>query len=576
MWRALPGEFVIEPQAGQLPPPGLLAPVLPVNVFDTQRELQRSLDFRFAAGATVRVNAVNFQGNPITQLPAAAAPACEIGLFLVVGGTIAAAPTATACFGAGSPPAPAVFRVPPGTDVVTKTAPFALAPLSTGANLVTVGSGDDVTTDLVFFRPEVGAPAEPTARPDVLTVRPGTSGTVNLLTNDTPSAPGEALSISIVSGPTQGQLDVGAGGSVTYTAAPNASGTDSVTYDAVDPWGNRSRNTLTITIQPWAQLGLTVTATPTPVAIGGLFEYVVTATNPSPTERARGMRLTFVMPPGAGMTGLTQQPPLSGCSFSPALGSGPSGTPAVTVNCSFPDLAPNGATTFKVQAWALPGSAGTSLSAAATLSSSDCLDVDPVATGSQCLAPVVGGPTVTSTTLVPEIVQVSPAAGTPLRVGDLVRQRFRVTNTGGIAAGSTRMVVTFPAELGVTALTQQPALCSRSFSPALGGTAAPTPAVTVSCSLGDLAPGGVRDLEIEARVLDVPVAPAAPVLLDVSSSDCPDTSPRAGVQCATTAGGPGVDRVNLTPAVRVDRVGGHVVRGRRRRTRRCHGHQHQA
>lgn len=512
--------------------------------------------YTVTSDATVRVNAVNFQGTPITQLPTGAPPACAIGLFLVTNGTIAAAPTATACFGAGSPPAGAVFRVPPGSYVVTKTAQFALAPLSTGASLVTVAAGDDVTTDLTFFRPEVGAPGEPTAAPDTLTVRPGTSGSVNLLTNDTPSAPGEALSISIVMGPAKGQLAVGDGGSITYTAAAGASGTDTVTYDSVDPWGNRSRSTLTVTIQPWAQLGLTVSATPTPVGVGGLFQYVVEVTNPSLTDTAHGVRLRLVLPAGAGMTSLDRQPPLSGCSFSPALSGGASGTPAVTVDCTLADLAPNAVATLAVSARALAGTAGTTLAAAATLVSSDCLDVDPAAAGSQCRAPVIGGPDVTSATLVAEVAQVSPASGTAVRVGDLTTLRFRVVNSGTIAARSVRMVVTFPAEMGMTGLTAMPPLSSCNFSPSLSSGAGGTPAVTVTCSLPDLPPGEAREIEVQARVLDVPVGPAAPVRLDVGSGDCMDTSARPGIQCATAAGGPGVERVSLTPAVRVERVAG--------------------
>ena len=60
-----------------------------VGVDGTQREVQVTLDFRFAAGATGRVNAVNFQGAPITQLPPGAPPACTIGLFLVTNSAIA-------------------------------------------------------------------------------------------------------------------------------------------------------------------------------------------------------------------------------------------------------------------------------------------------------------------------------------------------------------------------------------------------------------------------------------------------------------------------------------------------------
>jgi uncharacterized repeat protein (TIGR01451 family) len=677
-WRALPGFYVVEVAAGTALPAGLLAPVLPANVPETQSEQTLDLTFRTSQGGTVTVAPLNFQLAPIVQLPAVSPPACEIGLFLLVGGTQATAPTATACFGSGPNPAPAVMVVPAGTYVVTRTSAWNVPGLTTGSNLVTVGAGESVSTDLTLFDPSTAGDA-PTARDDSATARPGAGVTVAVLANDTDPT-GQPLTTEIVTPPAQGTASATGDGRIAYLASGTAVGTDTVRYAAVDPWGNRSEATLAVTIDPWAVLSVQLVTDPappiarnvrfdqvvtitntsaraassptvtvslpagtvydapvaapascsgispgsggtlvctlgtipasstttlriptrlvdrpaseqvtlgvvlaspdcadtdsttagsqcgsasttvavprTPVAVSvsssaasvapsGSFRYFVDVTNGGPVRA--DVDLVMDLPPEAGMVGLGPLPGPASCTFTPALAGGSAGTPDVTTRCRFP-LAAGATARFTVDAVALRVPATPALALVASASSLDCTPgTAPVA--EPCGPSVAGGPTVTAAALRATYAQTLPAPGTNVRVGDTVRFRAGIRNDGPIAARQPQVQIQLPPELGMVGISQQPGVpFSCSFSPALG--AQPTPRVLTSCGFQALAAGASVSFEIEARVLEVPVAPAAPVTVRVSSIDCADTSPSvAGVQCDTIAEGPGVVRTTLTPSV---------------------------
>ena len=242
VWRALPGFYVVEQQAGQLPPASLLAPVLPANVPDTQTAREVALDFRFGLGGTVAVAAVNFQFPPLRSLPAVTPPACEIGLFLVTGGTIATSPTATACFPAGTPPGQAVFRVPPGDYVVTQDRAVRDAAAHHGGELRhgRVRRRRDHRPDVL----RASSADVPTARPDAAATRPGVAVASPVLVNDSDPS-GEALTLEAdrCRSPRRGTASIVSGTVVysAYASPPRRSGPETdrgFTYEVADPWGN--------------------------------------------------------------------------------------------------------------------------------------------------------------------------------------------------------------------------------------------------------------------------------------------------------------------------------------------------
>jgi large repetitive protein len=88
----------------------------------------------------------------------------------------------------------------------------------------------------------------PTAVDDTLTVDEDTSGTVNVLANDS-DPDGDALSATIVTPPVGGSASI-SGGVVTYRPAANYNGSDAIGYRISDGHGNTATATVHVTITP--------------------------------------------------------------------------------------------------------------------------------------------------------------------------------------------------------------------------------------------------------------------------------------------------------------------------------------
>ncbi|MGH2830101.1 MAG: Ig-like domain-containing protein, partial [Actinomycetota bacterium] len=123
--------------------------------------------------------------------------------------------------------------------------------VSVAGDTVVVGSpfdddaGPDSGSAYVFFD------AQPSAVDDAFTTpedTPLTEGAPGLLANDVD--PDDALSASLVAGPSNGSATVNADGSFTYTPAANFNGSDSFTYRACDSWLRCADATATIVIDP--------------------------------------------------------------------------------------------------------------------------------------------------------------------------------------------------------------------------------------------------------------------------------------------------------------------------------------
>jgi VCBS repeat-containing protein len=85
----------------------------------------------------------------------------------------------------------------------------------------------------------------PVANDDEASVLEDSSVTIPVLGNDY-DPDGDPLSVSIVSGPTNGRATVNPDGTITYTPNPDFCGTDSFTYKACDPAGACDTATVTI------------------------------------------------------------------------------------------------------------------------------------------------------------------------------------------------------------------------------------------------------------------------------------------------------------------------------------------
>ncbi|MFN7916317.1 MAG: choice-of-anchor tandem repeat GloVer-containing protein [Vicinamibacterales bacterium] len=94
-----------------------------------------------------------------------------------------------------------------------------------------------------------------------------------------------------------------------------------------------------------------------PIQLGDLVNITGQLTN-SNTTTARNVKATFILPASLGLTQITAQPFLSGCSFAPALSGGALGTPGVTMTCTLASIAPGASAvwTFAARALAVPAS----------------------------------------------------------------------------------------------------------------------------------------------------------------------------------------------------------------------------
>lgn len=89
----------------------------------------------------------------------------------------------------------------------------------------------------------------PDANPDVASTPEDTPVTLSVLGNDT-DPNGDPLSILGTPTAGNGTVVVNPDGTITYTPAPDFTGTDTITYTVTDPDGNQATTTVTVTVTP--------------------------------------------------------------------------------------------------------------------------------------------------------------------------------------------------------------------------------------------------------------------------------------------------------------------------------------
>jgi VCBS repeat-containing protein len=122
-----------------------------------------------------------------------------------------------------------------GTDSFTYTANDGLAASAPATVTITVAAVNDA----------------PVAADDSVTTDEDTSTAGNVLANDT-DLDGDALTASLLSGPSNGSLTLNTDGSFTYTPAVGFTGTDGFTYTVSDGQGGTATAAVTITVNPVA------------------------------------------------------------------------------------------------------------------------------------------------------------------------------------------------------------------------------------------------------------------------------------------------------------------------------------
>ena len=133
-----------------------------------------------------------------------------------------------------------------GLQVLTNDVPAGGDAYRTNGNIIRVRVGTAVTT--VQIRYVLG----PKAQDDAYTATTDTTLDVappGVLANDTAGI-GTNLTVGLVSGPTNGTLNLNADGSFSYTPAAKFVGTDSFTYQANDGVSNSSPATVTLSVLP--------------------------------------------------------------------------------------------------------------------------------------------------------------------------------------------------------------------------------------------------------------------------------------------------------------------------------------
>ena len=302
------------------------------------------------------------------------------------------------------------------------------------------------------------------------------------------------------------------GGSATFTVVtevspgwPTAFNIDnqaSVTPDGADEANYDDNFPATSTpVTAAADLSLTKSDTPDPVAPGGDITYALTATNNGPSDTR--FTLTDGLPPGTTFVSLQNDPELSQC-FGPSPGD------TGTVTC-FAFLSPGTSTTFTVVVHVDPAVAG---GTAITNTASATTDTpDPNAANNTATA---------STTVAtgPDVALTKTDSPDPVTAGNNLTYTLTAANNGSEDADGVTVSDTLP--LGTSLVTAAPSQ----------GTCSGT--TTVTCNVGTLAGGASATVTLVVHV--APSVAAGTVISNTAAATTTsdETNPNNNSATATT------------------------------------------
>lgn len=110
-----------------------------------------------------------------------------------------------------------------------------------------VTDGTDQSVQAATVTIDVNDPPQATA--DTASLSEDGSASINVLGNDSDTE-GDAITVDVVSDPSNGTVAIGAGGTITYTPDPDFSGADSFTYTISDAAGGEDTATVSVTVAP--------------------------------------------------------------------------------------------------------------------------------------------------------------------------------------------------------------------------------------------------------------------------------------------------------------------------------------
>ena len=300
----------------------------------------------------------------------------------------------------------------------------------------------------------------PTANPQTVSTPVSTAKSITLTGTD---PEGSALTYSIQSNPQHGSISGGNGAVRTYTPANGYQGADSFTFRVNDGALNSTNATVTVEVGPplpaWADVMVTLTDAPDPVALGSNVVYTALVHNNGP----------------AAATGATLTIPYSTADFNflSATGASCAGTPLV---CALGTI-PNGGNVTVALTLKAANRGGVTVSTTATVSATP-FDYNTANSSSTQTTAVTGSATPTAD------LAVSQAAPATVSFGAAASFAITVTNNGPSNATAVVLTNTFTAATAtVVSATGSQGLCSN--LPGL-----------VTCSVGSLASGATATYTI--------------------------------------------------------------------------------
>lgn len=264
-----------------------------------------------------------------------------------------------------------------------------------------------------------------------------------------------------------------------------------------------------------AEILVTDPAAPAPTVVGSQVTVVARVSNTGAAPARQG-RVIVQFPQELSIISGSGAFGVSNCAFVPFLGG-----PAVNINCTLSTMAPGEVRemTFLAQVNAVPIAPAAPV--VMRVGSLDCIDQSAVL-GAQCDSVAVG-PVISRVTLTPSLTAVK-AAGGPIQLGDLLNVAGQVTNSSAIPARNIRVRFVLPSSLGFAQVTSLPGSSSCSFAPALSGGALGTPGVTMTCTIGSIAPGASATWRFDVRPIAVPPSGDYQPRMEFGSTDCRDLS----------------------------------------------------
>jgi uncharacterized delta-60 repeat protein/uncharacterized repeat protein (TIGR01451 family) len=257
-----------------------------------------------------------------------------------------------------------------------------------------------------------------------------------------------------------GAIPSGGAATVTLAVRPSEDGTIVTTATATaneadpNPADNQASETTTV-YTPVADLGITIADSPDPVTLGDNLTYTLRATNQGP-DRASGVVVSARLPADPFVSAIASQ---GSCAAQPDA--------ARDLPCQLGELAPGASAIVTIVT--TPSSTGLITASATVTASLPATDANPADNSAS---------EQTTVRLVADLGITIADSPDPVTLGDNLTYTLRATNQGPDRASGVAVSARLPADPFVSASASQGSCAAQ-----------PDPTNTLSCQLGELAPG---------------------------------------------------------------------------------------